>query len=142
MKQLFLFLVILIGTSLLADKSSLPRLLELPAQTEISFANAANMWQADILPDFTRLKKFSGKDKVLHFAFSAFITYASYHFNREVLSNSHPKSINLSICLTSSLGLTKEFSDKINKDTGFSWYDLSYDLAGIGLGLVMINNMR
>ncbi len=88
------------------------------------------------------IKKMKGKDKVMHFSYSALLTYYIYNFSQDIFNNSHQKSINLSISLTSTLGLSKEFSDKYIKKTKFSWYDLGYDFAGICLGLVVLNNSR
>jgi len=92
------------------------------------------------IPPF--IKKLSGKDKVMHFAYSALLTYYSFNFSHDILQKSPSESRNLSICLTSSLGLTKEFYDKYIKNTKFSWYDLGYDLSGVCLGLVVLNNSR
>jgi uncharacterized protein YfiM (DUF2279 family) len=140
MKALIFSLLCLVSAfTLQAQFLMQPSLLSSTTENTIS---APTNWQASSSSNPTLLKNISGPDKILHFSFSAIFTYAGYHLSREVWQNSHTESINIAICLTSSLGLTKEFTDNICKDTGFSWYDLSYDLAGISLGLIMINNLR
>lgn len=90
----------------------------------------------------TKLHKWTGKDKVMHFAGSAYLTYWNYNFNRDILSKSHSQSLRISVSFTTLLGFGKETSDKHLKSTGFSWYDIAYDIAGIGLGMIIINNTR
>ena len=83
-----------------------------------------------------------GKDKVMHFAGSAFLTYWNYGFSQDILKNSSKESLYFSISFTALLGAGKEYSDERNKSTGWSWPDLAYDFAGIALGVVLINNLR
>ncbi len=83
-----------------------------------------------------------GKDKVMHFTGSAFLTYWNYGFSQDILENSNEESLYFSISFTALLGTSKEYSDKRSKSTGWSWPDLVYDLAGIALGVVLINNLR
>jgi len=83
-----------------------------------------------------------GKDKVMHFAGSAFLTYWNYGFSQDILENSSGESLYFSISFTALLGTGKEYSDKRNKSTGWSWSDLAYDFTGIALGVVLINNLR
>ncbi|OQX70569.1 MAG: hypothetical protein B6D62_04440 [Candidatus Cloacimonas sp. 4484_275] len=83
-----------------------------------------------------------GKDKVMHFAGSAFITYWNYGVSRDIMGNSKKESIYFSVSVTSILGFGKETSDKFLKKTKFSWKDIVYDIAGISAGLIIINNSR
>lgn len=83
-----------------------------------------------------------GKDKVMHFTGSAFLTYWNYGFSQDILENSNEDSLYFSISFTALLGVGKEYGDKRSKSTGWSWPDLVYDLAGIALGVVLINNLR
>jgi uncharacterized protein YfiM (DUF2279 family) len=92
--------------------------------------------------DSNFVRNIKGKDKIMHFSYSALLTYYIYNFSQDIYNNSHQKSINLSISLTGTLGLSKEFSDKYIKKTKFSWYDLGYDFAGICFGLIALNNLR
>ena len=89
---------------------------------------------------FLSADNFLGKDKVMHFTSSAFITCWNYGFSKDILSFSERKSMIISINFTGILGFGKEFSDKYIKKTKFSWKDITYDLAGIALGTVIINN--
>ena len=86
--------------------------------------------------------KWLGKDKVLHFTGSAFLTYWNYGMSKDIMDQSPQKSKYFAVSFTLVLGTAKEYSDKKLKDTGFSWHDLAYDAAGIVAGLVLINNLR
>ncbi|MBT4575205.1 MAG: hypothetical protein HOB92_01935 [Candidatus Cloacimonetes bacterium] len=86
--------------------------------------------------------KWLGKDKVLHFTGSAFLTYWNYGLSEDILGQSSKKSTYFAASFTLALGTAKEYSDKKLKSTGFSWHDLAYDTAGIVAGLVLINNLR
>ena len=90
----------------------------------------------------SQLYKWGGKDKVMHCVGSTFLTYWNYNFSRDILGQSHSESLIISISFTTVLGFAKESSDKHLKTTGFSWHDIAYDLAGIGLGMIIINNTR
>ena len=92
--------------------------------------------------DSNFVRNIKGKDKIMHSSYSALLTYYIYNFSQDIYNNSHQKSINLSISLTGTLGLSKEFSDEYIKKTKFSWYDLGYDFAGICFGLIALNNLR
>ncbi len=83
-----------------------------------------------------------GKDKVMHFTGSALLTYWNYGFSQDIMENSNEESLYLSISFTALLGAGKEYCDKRKKSTGWSWPDLTYDLAGIALGMILINNLR
>ena len=83
-----------------------------------------------------------GKDKIMHFGGSAFITYWNYGVSKDIIGNSKKESLIISISLTTLLGVSKETSDKYLKKTFWSWKDIAYDLAGITVGLILINNMR
>ncbi len=83
-----------------------------------------------------------GKDKFAHLTGSAFLTYWNYGVCKDIFSNSSQNSLYISISSTAALGILKEFSDLNFKQTGWSWKDLLFDLGGIPLGFVMINNLR
>lgn len=86
--------------------------------------------------------KWLGKDKVMHFTGSAFLTYWNYGLNKDILGQSSEKSTYFAVSYTLALGTAKEYSDKKLRSTGFSWHDLAYDAAGVIAGLVLINNLR
>ena len=83
-----------------------------------------------------------GKDKIMHLTGSVFLTYWNYGFSRDIMENSKEKSLYFTISFTALLGAGKEYSDKKSNVTGWSWSDLTYDLAGIALGVILINNLR
>ncbi|MCD4820039.1 MAG: hypothetical protein K8S23_15250 [Candidatus Cloacimonetes bacterium] len=97
-----------------------------------------------ILLSFSLLnaKQLISGDKVMHFTSSAFITCWNYGFSRDILDQNHQKSLVFAVSLTGSLGFGKEVSDKHLKKTYFSWKDITFDLAGIALGMIIINNTR
>ncbi len=86
--------------------------------------------------------KWLGEDKVLHFTGSAFLTYWNYGMNKDILGHSSKESVYFAVSFTLALGTAKEYSDKKLKKTGFNWYDLAYDTAGVIAGIVLINNLR
>lgn len=86
--------------------------------------------------------KWTGKDKVLHFTGSAFLTYWNYGISSDIMGNSQENSKYYAVSISLALGTAKEYSDKKLKTTGFSWHDLAYDTAGVIVGLVLINNLR
>jgi len=67
------------------------------------------------------------RDKVRHFAVSYVITRSLIHYRQK-------KEIAFGI--TFSLGLIKEIYDKKIKKSFFSYKDLVWDLAGVGLALI------
>lgn len=83
-----------------------------------------------------------GKDKVMHFSGSAFLTVWNYGLYHKCLSNKKDQSLVLSVSITSFMGLGKECTDLHWKKSGWSWYDLVYDFAGIGFGCILINNFE
>jgi len=83
-----------------------------------------------------------GKDKVMHFSGSAFLTVWNYGLTHDCLHNSKDTSLCISFSLTSFMGISKEYSDLKIKGSEWSWTDLFYDFAGIGLGLILINNFN
>jgi len=95
-----------------------------------------------LLSTLSAKNKWTGKDKVLHFTGSAFLTYWNYGVSNDIMGNSHKNSKYYAVSISLALGATKEYSDKKLKTTGFSWYDLAYDTAGVIAGLVLINNLR
>ena len=86
--------------------------------------------------------KWLGQDKILHFTGSAFLTYWNYGMNKDILGQTNEKSVCCAVSFTLALGIVKEYSDKKLINTGFSWYDLAYNTAGVLAGLAIINNLR
>ncbi len=84
----------------------------------------------------------TGKDKVAHFTYSAFLTYWSYGFSKNILEKNDQNSVVLSISIPLSLGFMKEYSDKKFKKTGWSWKDITYDFLGIVAGSIIIKRVK
>ena len=78
----------------------------------------------------------------MHFIASAYITYWTYGVSYDAIGESNQSSLMFSVSLTTIAGLSKEYSDKKIGTTGFSWYDMAYNGAGIIAGLILINNLR
>jgi uncharacterized protein YfiM (DUF2279 family) len=80
-----------------------------------------------------------GRDKALHLLGSATLTAWTASLSEDC-HNRDSQLIAVSVAF--SLGCAKETSDKYLKKTYWSWKDLTYDCLGIGLGLVVANQMR
>ncbi|MDY6916070.1 MAG: hypothetical protein SVM86_07130 [Candidatus Cloacimonadota bacterium] len=82
-----------------------------------------------------------GKDKVMHLTASSAFTYWSYGINKNVLQKNSDESAVWAAAFSLNIGLFKEYSDKYFKKTKWSWQDLVYDIAGVGITFVLINNV-
>ena len=81
-------------------------------------------------------------DKWQHFSSSFIITMDSYYqLNHFVIDDKHKcKNISVGISLTS--GLVKEIFDvNRKKNPLFSWKDITFDVSGTILGIIVINNL-
>ena len=87
-------------------------------------------------------KQLVANDKIMHFTSSAFMTCWNYGFSRDIMAQNHQNSIVFAVSITGSLGFAKEISDKHLKKTYFSWKDITFDLAGVALGILIIQNTR
>ncbi|RKX71427.1 hypothetical protein DRP53_01600 [candidate division WOR-3 bacterium] len=77
-----------------------------------------------------------GKDKVLHFAYSAGMVGITNHILTEEVGLDLDEGKTISISLTGTIGLTKEIIDSERKGQ-FSFTDLFWDILGIGLGYLL-----
>jgi uncharacterized protein YfiM (DUF2279 family) len=84
------------------------------------------------LPD-----KWIAWDKLEHLGISAFFSATLYNVSHDFYYNDRKSSIYLSSGLTFTLGLGKEFYDRDIRQTKFSYKDLTADILGIGLGLLI-----
>jgi len=91
---------------------------------------------------FDKKTEWLGKDKIMHFSGSAFLTVWNYGLFHDCLSNSKDNSLLISFSITSFMGICKEYSDLKLTTSGWSWYDLFYDFAGIGFGFILQNNFN
>jgi len=83
-----------------------------------------------------------GRDKVMHFLASTYVTYWTYGVSYDAMNQSNKNSLMFAVSLTTLAGFGKEYSDKKIGTTGFNWYDMAYNGAGILTGLILINNLR
>lgn len=75
-------------------------------------------------------------DKWMHLTTSFFITLQSTYLMEEVFFSEPEAARNISVGLSFSLALGKEFYDVFEGESIFSWKDLIYDVIGTSLGYV------
>ncbi len=81
-------------------------------------------------------------DKWMHLSASYFLTLQSaYAFNKMLLSEAETAH-NISVGITLSLSLGKEFYDVFANDGIFSWKDLFYDILGTSLGYLTVSALQ
>ena len=79
-----------------------------------------------------------GTDKGKHFVGSLILTTFTSHALQRFSSQSQGKSRSVAVGMTFSLGLAKEIRDHYTPGNHFSWKDLMADIAGIGLGALLL----
>ena len=79
-------------------------------------------------------------DEAAHFFSSMFLTYYSYGISSDVFRKEEIGSRSIGAGFTLSLGLLKEAYDSNKPKNRWDWRDLTWDVAGIVCGLIMINN--
>ena len=89
-------------------------------------------------PQFNQ-DSFYAPDKVQHFLVSGVLTVFGTKLLQNDLNFSKSKGRNFSAGFTFSLGVLKELRDSRQKQNHFCWKDLIADMAGIGMGLVLLN---
>ena len=83
-----------------------------------------------------------GKDKFMHLSASTVFTYWSYGISKNVLEQNSDHSAIMAASFSIKVGLFKEFNDRYIEKSNWSWPDLVYDVAGICLTFVLINNVE
>ncbi len=83
--------------------------------------------------------KFKTPDKAQHFMGSMISTVLIYNICREPLDIQNNNSKIIAVGITFGLGISKEMYDHSRTHGMFSWRDLLADLAGIGVGIILIN---
>ena len=78
--------------------------------------------------------KWFSKDKWMHFTTTYFLTLQSTYTLENMFFTPPEGSRNISIGISMSFSLSKEFYDVFYKKGIFSWKDLLYDALGTGLG--------
>ena len=79
-----------------------------------------------------------GQDKIHHFAVSAFLTGFGYYAAKNELNFSNAPAKNFSIGFSISFGVLKEIYDGTLKKSVPSYKDLVADMAGTGVGLLIL----
>ena len=88
---------------------------------------------------YSFIDKFKAPDKAQHFMGSLISTILIYKICREPLDFQDRNSKIFSAGITLGLGISKEIYDHSRTRGMFSWRDLLADLAGIGVGFILIN---
>jgi len=88
----------------------------------------------------TQKKNFIENDKIMHFVSSSFLTYWNYSFSKNILQLDKQRSIVVGISFASFEGFSKELSDKYIKKHTMSKTDLIADIAGICVGIILIQS--
>ncbi len=78
-------------------------------------------------------------DKGHHFMASAFITGFSYYAARQEFNQSEHVANTTAITVSLSVGVAKELYDKFSGNGNPSFMDLVADVAGITVGIVLLN---
>ncbi|MEA2077145.1 MAG: hypothetical protein U9O95_03915 [Candidatus Marinimicrobia bacterium] len=78
--------------------------------------------------------KWFSKDKWMHLTSAYFLTLQSSYVLENMFYVEPENSRNISIGITLSFSLSKEFYDALGKKSIFSWKDLVYDILGTSLG--------
>ncbi len=82
---------------------------------------------------------FFAPDKGKHFMASLYSTVFIAKLSEKTVSIDKDKARSFAVCITLGLGVAKEFADKHKTGGFFSWKDLLADLAGISVGLIILN---
>ena len=79
-----------------------------------------------------------GQDKVHHFAVSAFLTGFGYYAAKSEMDLTNSQAKSFSVGFSISFGIAKEIYDGTLKKSVPSFKDLVADLAGTGVGLLIL----
>jgi uncharacterized protein YfiM (DUF2279 family) len=88
-------------------------------------------------PDFH--ENLTSPDKAQHFMGSMISTVLFYKIFQDPLQMENSSSKVLAVGITLGLGISKEIYDSSKSKGRFSWRDLLADMAGIAVGLVLVN---
>lgn len=106
-------------------------------QTEIETVKALKPF-AFIQPE----DRWFSKDKWMHLSTAYFITVQSSYALHKMFYANTDDAKHISVGITLSLSLGKEFYDAFYKKSIFSWKDLVYDLLGSGLGYITLMGIQ
>jgi uncharacterized protein YfiM (DUF2279 family) len=79
------------------------------------------------------------KDKLDHFATSAFLTGLGFYAIRREMDATESRAKNSAMVFSFSCGIFKEVYDKVSKKGVASFKDLTADAAGIGFGFALLS---
>ncbi|ADP09867.1 MULTISPECIES: YfiM family lipoprotein [Erwinia] len=85
--------------------------------------------------------EWTGQDKAQHFLSSAFFAAAGNAYGERQNWN-QSRSAGFGVLFSISLGVAKELYDSRAGGTGWSWKDLSWDVAGAATGYALWNMSR
>lgn len=94
-----------------------------------------SIWLA---PKRARYDGWLGKDKFDHAMMSAGLVATQFYAFHQELEWSAPRSRQIAAGSTLVIGIAKEIYDKAGRRGTPSWKDLLADLAGIGLGIMLV----
>ena len=83
--------------------------------------------------------KLTSPDKAQHFMGSLISTVLFYKIFEDPLEMNKTNSKYLAVGITLGLGVSKEIYDSSRSKGAFSWIDLLADVAGITVGLILVN---
>jgi uncharacterized protein YfiM (DUF2279 family) len=91
------------------------------------------------MSDTVRADSWFGDDKIRHLAGSMMLTTFSAQVAKQRFNVSQKNAVIFGAGFSFSLGLAKETVDQTKPDNIFSWKDLIADIAGITLGVLLLN---
>ena len=119
--------------SVLLNNNLYPQDRKLPPNNDSSFSITTPYKN----PTFT--DKLTTPDKAQHFMGSLISTVLFYKIFQDPLEMNKTNSKYLAVGITLGLGVSKEIYDNSRSKGAFSWKDLLADVAGITVGLILVN---
>jgi len=92
----------------------------------------------DTKTDSTKMEFWFGRDKGLHFVGSMIGTVLLVNVNKHAFNVKQQTGNLVGAGIVLSIGITKETIDSSKKSNRFSWKDLAADVAGILIGLAIM----
>lgn len=86
--------------------------------------------------------KWFSKDKWMHLSTAYFLTLQSTYALDKMFYTKADNARYVSLGISLSLSLGKEFYDAFYKKSIFSWKDLVYDILGSGLGYITLTSLQ
>ncbi|MFH1213000.1 MAG: DUF2279 domain-containing protein [Candidatus Neomarinimicrobiota bacterium] len=86
--------------------------------------------------------KWFAMDKLKHFSTSLYMTTTMFYTQRRIIEMRQKNAALNSIGITISLGILKEVRDGSRKNNYFSWRDLTADVLGAGVAMLILNRIE